>query len=252
MKSNNEWEKIGKSEPYWGVLTSEKYKRKNLTTELKQEFFNSGEKYVKQIFEIISLHIDRDFSPLLGIDFGCGVGRIAIPLSKRCNKVIGIDVSPSMLAEAKSNCVLFNVANINFVDDLSRVKHQADLIITALVLQHIEIKNGMKIIENLIKKLNPSGIACIEVPYAFKMSPARSVLSFAFRSIVHKFSLAQKIYNLIMKKNANSPFLLMNDYDINKILAMLSQKNLNKIFILTKNYDTKSANVFSALLFIKK
>lgn len=252
VKSDNEWEKVGRSEPYWGVLTSEKYKRRNLTPDLRQEFFKSGEEYVKQIFEIISSHIDRDFNPTLGIDFGCGVGRLAIPLSRRCKQVIGIDVSPSMIAEAKLNCALFNVSNIDFVDDLSVIEQQADFVNTALVLQHVETKRGMQLIEDLIKKLNPRGIACIQVPYAFKMSPARNAMSFAFRPIVHKSNLAQKIYNLIEKRDVNAFFLLMNDYDINKILTILSQENLNKIFILTEKYDTKTACVSSALLFVQK
>ena len=113
---DTEWEKIGSSEPYWGVITDEKYKRKNLTPDLKQEFFNSGYDYIEEIFNIISSHLDPNFTPSLGIDFGCGVGRVAIPLSKRCKQVIGVDVSKSMLDEAKRNCVSFNTTNVEFVD----------------------------------------------------------------------------------------------------------------------------------------
>jgi hypothetical protein len=60
---DKEWEKIGSSEPYWGVLTTEKYKRKNLTPDLKHEFFNSGYKYVEEIFKIISSYLDHNFNP---------------------------------------------------------------------------------------------------------------------------------------------------------------------------------------------
>jgi SAM-dependent methyltransferase len=251
-QSDVEWEKIGRSEPYWGVLTQEKYKKENLTPELRQEFFDSGERYVEQIFKVISSHFDRNFCPLLGIDFGCGVGRIVIPLAKRCKKVIGVDVSPSMIEEAKRNCAFFNIKNVDFADDLSKIEHQADFINTALVLQHIETKRGMNLIEDLIRKLRPSGLFVFQVPYAFKMSPIRSALSLIFRSFVHKSSLAQKLYNLIVKRDATSPFLLMNEYDINTILTMLLQKELNKVLILTEKYDTKTARVFSALLFVKK
>jgi len=245
--SDTEWEKIGGSEPYWGVLTTEEYKRKNLTPASRQEFFNSGEEYVKQIFEIISSYIDRDFNPSLGIDFGCGVGRIAIPLSKRCKQVIGVDVSPSMVAEAKRNCVLFNITNIDFVDDLSKIKQKVDFINTVLVLQHIETNRGTNIIEDFVEKLTPSGIACIQVPYSIERSPIKSVL----KSIVDKSSLAQKMYNIMMKKDVNAPIIMMNDYDITRILKLLAKKNINKIFILTEKYD-KNSRVFNASLFIKK
>ena len=251
-QSDAEWEKIGRSEPYWGVLTQEKYKRKNLTPELKQEFFDSGEKCVDQVFKVILSHFDGEFCPSLGIDFGCGVGRIVVPLAKRCKKVIGVDVSPSMIEEAKRNCASYNINNVDFVSDLSTIEQEADFINTTLALQHIETKRGMKIIEDLIRKLRPSGIFVFQVPYAFRMSPIRSALSFVLRSFIHKSRSAQKLYNLIVKKDANSPFLLMNEYDINVILTTLLQKKMDTVLILTEKYDTENACVFSALLFAKK
>ncbi len=252
MKSDVEWEKVGKSEPYWGVLTFEKYKRKNLTFASRQEFFRSGEEYVKQLFETISLHFDNNFHPSLGIDFGCGVGRITIPLSKRCKEVIGIDVATSMIEEAKRNCLFFNVTNVHFGNDPSKIKQKADFVVTALVLQHIETEKGMQLFSSLIDLLNPMGIACIEVPFSFKMSPLRNVLSLTFRPIVNKSRLAQKFYNLLTKRDPNASFLIMNEYDVNAILELLLQKGLDKILILTNKYYTNTALISSAVLFIRK
>ncbi len=252
MKSDAEWEKVGKSEPYWGVLTFEKYKRKNLTFTSRQEFFRSGEEYVKHLFEIISLHFDKDFHPSLGIDFGCGVGRITIPLSKRCKEVIGIDVSMSMIEEAKRNCVFFNATNVRFGNDLSKIKQKADFVVTALVLQHVESEKGLQLFGSLIDLLNPTGIACIEVPFSFKMPLLRKVLSLTFRPIVYKSRLAQKVYNLLTKREPNASFLIMNEYEVNAILDLLMQKGLDKTLILTNEYHTNTALVLSAVFFIRK
>ena len=55
----------------------------------------------------------------------------------------------------------------------------------------------------------------------------------------------------MMKKDVNAPIIMMNDYDITRILKLLAKKNINKIFILTEKYD-KNSRVFNASLFIKK
>lgn len=246
--SDEKWERIGRSEPYWGVATFERYKMKNLTPELRQNFFASGEQYVKQIFEAISSNVDRDFSPSLGVDFGCGVGRITIPLSRRCRRVIGVDVSPSMIAEAKRNCVLFDVTNVGFVHELARIEQKVDFINSSLVLQHIRTDRGMDIIGDFVEKLNPSGIACIQVPYSSRRPMMKRIL----RPIAYRSNLARKTYNAIIKKDARAPFIMMNDYDITEILRLLAEKNINKVFIPTDKYGSEGIRTCSASLFVQK
>lgn len=221
---------------------------KNLTPVLRQEFFASGERYIDQIFGVISSSIDEDFSPSLGIDFGCGVGRLVIPLSRRCRRVIGVDISPSMIVEAKRNCVLFDVTNVEFVNELVKIEQKVDFINAVLVLQHVRTDRGMDIIDEFIEKLNPSGIACIQVPYLSGRSMMRRIL----KPIVDRSSLAQKTYNVIIKKDAKAPYMMFNDYDISKILRLLAEKNINKVFVLLDKFGSKDTRVYGARLFIRK
>ena len=58
------------------------------------------------VFQNIKEHIDPDFQPVHGLDFGCGVGRLLFAISTRCEHSTGVDVSPSMLAESSSNSAL--------------------------------------------------------------------------------------------------------------------------------------------------
>ena len=48
----------------------------------------------------ITRHVDPTFAPSRTLDFGCGVGRVAIPLARRFEHVVGLDVSPGMLTRA--------------------------------------------------------------------------------------------------------------------------------------------------------
>ena len=61
--SDKAWKAYGKKDPYFGVLTHEKFKDKNLNEEHKKEFFATGLQYANRIFRLIHTHIDKDFKP---------------------------------------------------------------------------------------------------------------------------------------------------------------------------------------------
>lgn len=53
--------------------------------------------------------------PLAGrtlLDFGCGIGRLAVALAPCCGKVVGIDLSPGMIAEAEQRAA--GIADLSF------------------------------------------------------------------------------------------------------------------------------------------
>ena len=93
MNTDNEWEEWGKNNPYYGVLTHEKYRSKNLDENVKLEFFESGKKQIEHVISTCRRQIDKSFSPEMALDFGCGVGRLTIPLAKIAGHVVGVDVS---------------------------------------------------------------------------------------------------------------------------------------------------------------
>jgi 2-polyprenyl-3-methyl-5-hydroxy-6-metoxy-1,4-benzoquinol methylase len=39
-----------------------------------------------------------DFAPRRVLDFGCGVGRVTLPLARRVDAVVAIDIADSMLS----------------------------------------------------------------------------------------------------------------------------------------------------------
>jgi 2-polyprenyl-3-methyl-5-hydroxy-6-metoxy-1,4-benzoquinol methylase len=99
--TDKDWEKYGKEDAYYGVLSDEKFRKSQLTEDLKQEFFHSGETYIADILAKIRQRFQSDWTIGKAVDFGCGVGRLVIPLAKHAQEVTGIDVSESMLAEAR-------------------------------------------------------------------------------------------------------------------------------------------------------
>src|SRR5947209_8593800 len=97
--TDRDWEFFGRTDPYWSVFTQERYRRANLTEDAVRDFFASGEQHIDFVLATVRDHLDGGFAPRSALDFGCGVGRMVVPLARRCGRVVGVDVADAMLAE---------------------------------------------------------------------------------------------------------------------------------------------------------
>src|SRR5215217_7336394 len=135
-----EWEKFGRLDSYFGVASAEKFHTAALNPAALQEFFDSGRAHVDEVFGLIRKHSRPDFRPQRALDFGCGVGRITIPLAEVCDQVVGVDVSASMLDEARKHCSRHQVNNVELLpsdDALTAAPGTFDFVHSFIVLQHI-------------------------------------------------------------------------------------------------------------------
>lgn len=113
--SLDNWKKFGKTDPYFGVLSDEKYKTENNTEEGLTEFFETGEVYVNETAERIKQAFSVSLDQASILDFGWGVGRLAIPFSRITNKeVVGLDISPDIIEKAKEHALTFERKNVGF------------------------------------------------------------------------------------------------------------------------------------------
>ena len=225
------WERFGKENAYYGVLDHEKYRREKLDDKAKLEFFETGYSHVNHVLEVVARHyggkLDTEKSAL---DFGCGVGRLVIPLAQRFVHVTGVDVSLSMLKEARTNCVHQGIGNVTFVesdDDLSRVSGQFDFIHSYIVLQHIPVRRGEKIIDHLLERLKPGGVVVLHVPFMRKASVLRRVVNLARKY----FTPLSILVNFVQGNKWNEPFMQMNSYDVNQILRSFLAHEMRDVFI---------------------
>lgn len=169
MTTDIEWEKWGARDPYFGVLTDPKYRATALTDAAREEFFALGRHHVDHVLGLCRAHIDGAFAPQRVLDFGCGVGRLVLPFAARAAEVVGVDISPSMLAEAQRNCEQQGLNNVVLAlsdDTLSAVQGQFDLVHTCIVIQHIEVDRGLKLFEQLVQRIAPGGLGALQVTFA--------------------------------------------------------------------------------------
>src|SRR5262249_43296805 len=103
MEHGQVWEEYARAEPYWSVLTEERFVRAQLTEERRTAFFAPVRQHVAGLLAMLRRHFETSFPPRRVLDFGSGAGRLAIPFAELGAEVLGLDVSPSMVAEAERN-----------------------------------------------------------------------------------------------------------------------------------------------------
>src|SRR5918912_1458757 len=108
-------EEFIRREPYFTIVTDPRLLSANRTAEDERAFFQSGENDVAEIYDIARQRVVVNFAPRRVLEFGCGIGRLAVALAARAEHVTAVDTSPAMLAAAKT---AFNIEYIN--DDVFR------------------------------------------------------------------------------------------------------------------------------------
>jgi SAM-dependent methyltransferase len=224
-----EWEKFGRRDPYFGVLADEKYRRTRLTDESRAEFFATGESQVEHVLDQVRRHVAPGFAPRRALDFGCGVGRLLVPLARHSEHVTGVDVSDAMLAEAARNCAAAGVRNITLVNsdpELSRLSGQYDFMHSFIVFQHIPVRRGAVFLRSLLQRLAPGGVAVLHFTYA-KQSRVRRITPFLKQHV----PFARMLLKLLRGERLRDPEMEMNSYDLNRLLFTFQQAGARQLFV---------------------
>lgn len=129
-----------------------------------KEFFESGVSQVTRLMarieqEGIQLRHQR------ALDFGCGVGRLTQPLNNYFEEVCGVDISKSMLEQARryntsERCKFF----LNDRNDLSIfADHSFDFILSLITLQHMEPRYSKNYIREFLRILSLNGLLVFQL-----------------------------------------------------------------------------------------
>lgn len=247
LSTDKAWEKWGQTDPYYGVLSADAFRKEKLNAENKKAFFESGEEHIRFIIDVINRHIDPAFAPSRCLDFGCGLGRLVMPLAKRYKYVVGIDVSDAMLAGAKQNCLVNEINNVDFYksdDDLSAVTGKFDLVHSCLVFQHIPVKRGKHILKKLLELLNDQGVAVVQIIF-YRDASFLKKFSCWLQKLMPFFA---NIVNIFRGRKFLQPPVQMNSYDLTEITKLLKENRVNNFFAI----PTVDGEYHSITLFCRK
>ncbi|HTH39124.1 MAG TPA: class I SAM-dependent methyltransferase [Pyrinomonadaceae bacterium] len=217
------WDELGERDPYYAVVTHDEFRRSNIDADAKAEFFRMGREHLDEIWpEMGTAAGGGPFRPNSAIDYGCGVGRVLIPLAERCCHVTGVDISHAMLDEARRNAKASDLTNIDYqdADEFSGAgEENYDLVHSFIVLQHIPPPTGYEIIGKLTARLAAGGVGMIHVTYK-NAAPLFTRLRFRlYRDVpgVHRLS------NLLQRRDF--PFMPMYEYDLDEVKEILQSNS---------------------------
>ncbi len=157
------WEGLGRTDPLFGILSDPAKWGGKWDAD---EFFASGRAHVESLLR--SLNDARaSFKRDTCLDFGCGVGRLTVPLSGSFNRTIGVDVARSMIDLARryhaasTQCEFL----VNRGLDLRQFPDATfDFVHSCLVLQHIPPDLSMRYIAEFFRVCKPGGLVVFQLP----------------------------------------------------------------------------------------
>jgi SAM-dependent methyltransferase len=157
------WEDYATSDPMWAVLSDPSKRGRRWTL---KSFFQTGAREISLLMHDLQRF---GISPARerALDFGCGVGRLTLPLSSHFRHVMGVDVSPTMIEHARRlNPRADRVSYVvNDASDLRQFPSNGfDFIYSNIVLQHVPPELALSYVHEFFRLLAPGGLTVFQLP----------------------------------------------------------------------------------------
>jgi SAM-dependent methyltransferase len=232
LSTDKAWEKFGRDEPYFGVLADDRFTTGKIADN-RDDFFASGQWTVSRMLQQFEKHFGS-LGTERALDHGCGVGRLALPLAERFGEVVALDISPSMLAEARANAELAETANVRSAladDELSEADGEYDFVNSYMTLQHVRVRRGLRILSRLISKVRPEGGFHVHVSIRTDRLRSRGLWWAS-----HHIPGVKIWQNVCAGRRWNAPAMQMNNYPLNRILVLLASDGVSEFLVSTERH----------------
>jgi len=157
------WRAMGDTDPMFGVLSDPTKFGGKWSSD---EFFASGRAHVRKLLGILD-GLGARFERGDCLDFGCGMGRLTIPLAECFAQTIGVDVASSMIGPASRHvppgvrCEFV----VNRHPDLRTVPSaRFDFVHSCLALQHIPPAITVRYLAEFLRVCRPGGLVVFQLP----------------------------------------------------------------------------------------
>jgi SAM-dependent methyltransferase len=155
------WETLGREDPLWAVLSHPDKRKQRWNAD---EFLATGVAEIASRLEMLRRH-GYPLRRALALDFGCGAGRLSRALAQGFERVLGVDVSASMIDVART--LNADVGGIEFrCNPSARLEGVADasvdFVFSHIVLQHIPADLAAGYVEEFFRVLAPGGAAVFQ------------------------------------------------------------------------------------------
>jgi SAM-dependent methyltransferase len=230
VNTDRAWETVAQTDPYWGVLTSDEFLGAGLDASTEAKFFGSGQVHIDEMLDVLRSQVRPGFAPASSLDYGCGVGRLLLPLSALSERVVGVDISDSMLARARQHLAAAGRTNAELIhpDQLSSVL-PVDFIHSTIVLQHINPKRGLPIVEQLVDVLAPDGCGALQ----FHLQGAGGTAMRLVRGALERSQTLNQLAVRVTRRPTRNALVLMHPYNLTSVLRILAARDITDVVIRT-------------------
>lgn len=160
---SKDWERFAQQDPLWAILTEDDARNNNWD---ENAFFQTGKDEIAHLNNYLQTH-GLTFPQGRALDFGCGVGRLTRALEPYFTRVIGVDVSKTMIDLAQTHN--HNTEKIfyfhNPTNTLRLFSNETfSFVYTSITLQHISQRNTKKYLKEFVRILKPGGLLIFQLP----------------------------------------------------------------------------------------
>jgi ubiquinone/menaquinone biosynthesis C-methylase UbiE len=240
-KSNIEWKMWGKTDPLWGVAAWNGKDKGGPSTWTDKEFYELGRSdWSDFIVHWEKYGVDRE----VGLEIGCGAGRLTAPMAEHFKTVHALDVSEGMIDYARKHVsaqnVSFHIVNGNTIP-------LPDASVTAVfsthVFQHFDSPDdATSYFRETARVLRDRGSIMIHLPILIWPGDAPPWVRRAYQ--VRRTLSFARIRNALKRRAISKgrflPFMSMRSYQLEYLFGTLRECGFRDIDILI--FVTKSNN----------
>jgi cyclopropane fatty-acyl-phospholipid synthase-like methyltransferase len=150
--------------------------REHLQGEELETYLETGRRDAGGLARAIERHTGETLEGRVLLDYGCGPGRVAVPLAERCAHVYGLELQTNLFTPARANAERAGVTNVEWrpSTDLASLAGSYDAFVSMWVFQHIPSREGERILAQLVGGLRAGGVGV----FNFAVRPSRPLAGF--------------------------------------------------------------------------
>jgi len=232
------WSALGEDDPLWAILSSPDKRGGRWDAEA---FFSAGEEEIAGL-DAQCRALQLPGARRVALDFGCGIGRLSRALASRYEQVIGVDISPSMLAQARAlHGALDNVrfvenaaARLDFLGDGS-----VDLIYSVITLHHNPAALQLAYVAEFLRVLAPGGVAVFQIASGYSRD---------WRGLVYRCVPNRWLAPLRRRVHGSRVAADLHALDEKRVTALVA--SAGKRIVAAFDTDSAGAGFRSRLLFV--
>jgi SAM-dependent methyltransferase len=243
----HDWEKLAAIDAEFAVLSDG---AKRFGAWSREEFYQSGDDEISEFFDDLKrFGIPTQFHSAL--DFGCGLGRLSRALHKHIPRVVGVDVSPTMVARSTEAFAAMDGLKFQ-LNQSGRLETFADasfdLVFSLITLQHIpKLEWVQTFLAEFVRVLKPDGVLYFQFPsaelYPTWKKPLLQARGWAFHRLVTLGVPEQVCYRQLRVE----PFMSMTYTSVAQMQAFFKKLGCECTLVRESHTTTKTKYIVRKL-----